>query len=96
VTVERCAVKVVDGAAVEIIVGEADWAAQNLGGEWVQVESNYDNPESFVGFGDLYDAETGTFTSVRNVEQKVAAHESAIQKLLALGITADEARLLLP
>jgi hypothetical protein len=44
----------------EIIVGNYEWANENLIGEWADCT---DNGELIVGIGYSYDAATGTYTA---------------------------------
>lgn len=90
---ETVAAKIDGGKVVEVIVGEASWAVENLGGEWVQVEADYDNPESLPGIGDSYGPDG--FTRSNLISETLAARESAVSKLASVGLTADEVKALL-
>lgn len=54
---ETISAKIDNGKVTEVIVGEALWASENLGGEWVQVDFDYDYPETMPGIGDTYGPE---------------------------------------
>lgn len=95
--IERCAAKITDdGIVVELIVGEADWATEVLGGTWIQCERNYDDPENDTcpNIGDKWDAKKQVFIKSNAAADQVAKMESAKAKLLALGLTDEEIKAL--
>ena len=57
---EICAAKLVENKVVEIIVGEAVWAEENLGGRWVQFERDAPG-KTYPAYNAVYDEETGDF-----------------------------------
>lgn len=76
-----------------------------LGGHWIQTSYNATIRGKFAGVGDLYDQTSDTFVRVDTEEDtalktaiaaKLAARESAIAKLAALGLTEEEAHAFLP
>lgn len=96
--IERCAAKVNDdGVVIELIVGEAEWATEFLGGTWLPCERNYDDPDNdnYPTLGDKWDAKKKKFVPTVDVAAQVAARESGIAKLEAVGLTADEIRAIL-
>lgn len=91
--IERCAARVSDdGVVVELIVGEADWAVDNLGGTWMQCERNYSDPanDSCPTLGDKWDAEKRKFVPTIDVAAEVAKREVAVAKLRAIGLTGED------
>ncbi len=57
---EVCAAKLVDNKVVEIIVGEASWAKENLGGLWVQFERDAPG-KTYPAYNAVYDEELADF-----------------------------------
>jgi hypothetical protein len=49
---ETYAAEIVDGSVIRVIVGNADWATERLGGFWV-------NTDTLVGNGWLWDEVNG-------------------------------------
>ena len=96
--IERCAAKINDdGIVLELIVGEADWAIENLGGSWIQCERDYDDLENdgCPNVGDKWDAKKGIFISSNNLVEQIAKIESAKAKLATLGLSDEEIKALL-
>lgn len=57
---ERLAVKLVDNRVVEVIVGEASWAEETLGGCWVQFVR--DTPgKTYPAYNAVYDERSDDF-----------------------------------
>jgi hypothetical protein len=48
------AAKLENGEVTQVIVGDAQWATENLGGEWVPCEK-YSDTETYPGIGYGYD-----------------------------------------
>lgn len=59
---EICAAKLIDNKVVEIIVGEASWAEENLGGTWVQFVRDASG-KTYPAYGATYDAELDDFVN---------------------------------
>jgi hypothetical protein len=59
--IEKVAAKLDENNIVlELIVGEAEWATQMLGGRWVQAFRG-DETKTYPTFGDLWDEQTNDF-----------------------------------
>lgn len=96
--IERCAAKVNDdGIVLELIVGEAEWATEFLGGTWIQCERDYDDPENdtYPNLGDKWDAKKEVFVKSNAAAEQFAKMESAKAKLAALGLTDEEIKALI-
>ena len=67
-----------------------------LGGNWIQTSYNANIRGKFAGVGDKYDKKKDEFISQVIIKQDDTANELQRQEILnKLGLTADEARLLL-
>lgn len=76
-----------------------------LGGHWIQTSFNATIRGKFAAVGDRYEQDSDTFVHIETEEEaalkaliaaKVAARDSAIDKLTALGLTEEEANVVLP